>query len=428
MASFEIIGGNKLFGKVKIEKSKNAILPIMAASLMAHGTTTITNVPDFSDIKSMAKIIESLGAKVTFVGSKMIIDASSIKHGNIVLPEANKIRASVFLMGPLLARLKYCKMTKPGGCAIGARPIDIHLNGFKSLGIAITETDGEVVCDAQSFCGGNVFLRMASVGATENLVMCSVLGKSKTILHGAAKEPEVVCLCDFLNKMGANIIGAGTDTITIVGVRSLCALKSYQPISDRIVAGTYLLAVCLAGGKVKICDANPDHNQSLIDFLRGFGCNISCKSDIIYVRSNGLCAGSANICTGPYPEFATDLQSQTMAFLAGSNGKHVITENMFEARFKHAVELNKMGATIVLDGKVATICGKTNCYHGASVTCHDLRGGAALVIAALAAKGKTTISQTEFIERGYDHIEQKLAHLGAKILRKQNEEEKHHRN
>jgi len=424
MSKYIVNGGKKLHGKVVVEKSKNAILPIMAASLLVQGKTTITNVPNFSDITAMAKIIESLGAKITFASGNLTIDATTLSDADITCEEAGKIRASVFLMGPVISRMHRCKISKPGGCAIGARPIDIHLSGFEALGVCVQETQNEVLCVLDCFSGGEITLRMASVGATENLIMCSVLGNKTTILHGVAKEPEIVDLCKFLIGAGANIVGEGTDTITIVGVSKLKP-TTFTPIADRIVAGTYMLAVALCGGRVQICDINAGHNQRLIDLLARFGCKISCKSDRIYMSSSGFLQANCNIVTGPYPEFATDLQSQIMAVLAGADGVCTITENMFESRFKHVAEFNKMGANIVVHKNTATIFGNSQCYHGQNVKCHDLRGGAGLVISALAAKGTTIIDQIDYIGRGYENFEQKLDSLGADIHRIEDEEEKH---
>ncbi|MBQ8468905.1 MAG: UDP-N-acetylglucosamine 1-carboxyvinyltransferase [Clostridia bacterium] len=425
---FEISGGSKLFGSVEVESSKNAILPIMAACVMIKEKVTILNVPEFSDIKNMSEILKKLGAVVEKKENNLEIDCSKIENFRLDENLTKKIRASVFLLGPLISRLGRCEMCAPGGCNIGKRPIDIHLAGFQTLGVNVAESKQTVSCNCQSFKGGEVWLKMPSVGATENLIMCATLQSERTtILHGVAKEPEVVDLCRFLNKCGAKISGEGTDTITIVGVCELHA-ADYLPIGDRIIAGTYMLAVALCGGELEIKNAKIDHNKWLVDFLCGFGCKIWLNGDNIYVSSVECAQKCANIKTEPYPNFPTDLQSQTMVLLCNISGTHTIVETMFENRLGHATELAKMGANITVDQNQATIFGKKGCLVGATVQAHDLRGGAALVLAGLAAKGKTIVENVEYIDRGYENFEQKLASIGAKIHRIQNEEEKYCRN
>lgn len=416
MSNLIISGKRKLFGCVNIEGSKNAILPIIAASVLASSSVELKNVPDFSDIKHMLEILKQMGATVEWQQDRVVIDPTSIC--TTILPEVltNKIRASIFLLGPLLAKFGSSTSAMPGGCQIGQRPIDIHLAGFKDLGISVTE-GSQVVCDASGFVGGTTVLRFASVGATENIIMCAVLAHLKTtIIKNCAKEPEIVDLCNFINQMGGKIYGAGTDTIVIVGVKKLYGI-SYVAIPDRIVAGTYMIAAAMCGGKIKVKNVVSGHNKSLIDKLVNLGCQIEQESDNIYLTSSGVLAGSQNIKTDVYPNFATDLQAPYMSMLCMAKGQHEITETLFEDRFKHVSELVKMGADIKICGNRAIIIGKHNCLSGALVESKDLRGGAALVLAGIAANGITKIIKADYIYRGYEKIDEKLSLLGANIYK-----------
>ena len=417
MSKLIITGKRKLFGSVKIESSKNALLPIIAASVLASSPVKLKNVPQFSDITNMLEILKSMGATITENGEEVIIDSSTIYTTHIPEGLTKKLRASIVLLGPLLAKFGVGQASLPGGCNIGARPIDIHIAGFKALGISVVESD-VIKCDSSKFCGGTVELRFASVGATQNLIMCAVLAHLKTTtIKNCAKEPEIVDLCNFINKMGGKIYGAGTSTIVIVGVKKLNGI-SYTAIPDRIVAGTYMIASAMCGGKICLKGSLAEHNKSLITILVNLGCEIETIGANIYVCSSGMLGGSiSKISTGVYPEFATDMQSQTMAMLANASGTYQITENLFEGRFKHVNELNKMGANIVINQNTALIFGKSNCYMGANVCASDLRGGAALVLAGLAASGQTTINEAEYIFRGYENIDKKLTYLGADIHR-----------
>ncbi len=418
MSSYVITGKNKLNGEVTIETSKNATLPILAASVMSNGIVTIKNIPNFSDIDNMLKILQEIGVKVNKINNDVTLDARGKLNYTLPKELTSKIRASIFLLGPLLAKLGKASSYMPGGCNIGKRPIDIHLSGFKDLGITVTETSEKIICDASEFTGGKTKLRFASVGATENLIMCACLSYLKTtIIENAAKEPEIIDLCNFINSMGGKIYGAGTDKIVIVGVKQLNGIV-YTPIPDRIIAGTYLIGAAMCGGKVVIKNVNPMHNESLIANLISFGCKIDYDSDNIYLESSGfLKANGKQFITNPYPGFSTDLQAQTMAMLSVTDGNNTITENLFETRFKQADELVKMGACIKTDGNVATIYGKHGCLKSSLVNASDLRGGASLVLAALVAEGTTTVQNIEYIERGYDNFDKKLNSLGADIKR-----------
>lgn len=420
MSKFIIQGKQKLFGTVEIEKSKNAILPIICATVLASSPVCLKDVPEFSDIDNMLDILQYLGAKICRNGTDVVIDATSIKTTKIPEAKAQKLRASVFLLGPLLAKYSCARTIMPGGCKIGARPIDIHLTGFRDLGIAVEEENGSVFCDASSFCGGTTTLRFASVGATENLIMCSVLAHLKTTtIKNCAKEPEIVDLCNFINKMGGKIYGAGTDTIVIVGVRKLNGV-SYSAIPDRIVAGTYMVATAMCGGKICLQNTIAQHNERLISILVNLGCEITKSSDNIYIScSRNLKSDFLQLATEPYPGFATDMQSQTIAMLANTNGRFLVKENLFESRFNNIPELVKMGANIQVQDNLAVVYGKEDCYCGAAVKCLDLRGGVSLVLAGLCATGTTIVDDIHFIDRGYHKIEEKLSLLGANIHREE---------
>ncbi len=423
MESFKITGGKKLSGSLQIESSKNSLLPIIAASLLCCGKVTLLGVPQFADINNMLKIISNLGAKIEFLGDNLVINPTSVNKTSLPKELAGSLRASVLMLGSLLASKGIATTYLPGGCKIGQRPIDLHLSGFKTLGIEHYFLQDKLVCFVKDFTGGRVNLKVPSVGATENIIMSACLAEgTTTIISGAAKEPEIVDLCNFINCMGGNIFGAGTDEICIIGVKTLGGV-TYRAIGDRIIAGTYLIAAAMCGGEVYLKNVNEQQNKIIIDILSNLGCKIIANSDNIYISSSkklALKSNSAcgyNLQTQPYPGFATDMQSQTMAMLATVPGTHYITENMFENRFNHILELNALGANITAHGKVATIVGKPNCYKYGCVKSHDLRGGAAVVLAGLAGKGVTTVTDVEYIDRGYYQMEQKLSSLGAKIER-----------
>ncbi len=414
---YEIVGGNEINGEVEVETSKNALLPIMAASVLASDKVIINNVPNFSDVIVMCDILKDLGASVVLKNKKLIIDPITINKTEISEELSQKLRASIFLMGPILSKFKKVTAYMPGGCKIGKRPIDIHLQGFEELGIKTHIENNKILCDAQCFCGGKIYLRKPSVGATENLIMCSVLFKNRiTTIENCAKEPEIVDLCNFLTKLGAKIYGAGTEKIVVVGVEKLGG-TTYTPIGDRIIAGTYMIAVAMCKGKLTIKNANIDYNKSLISILSNLGCIIEGDSDNIYITMDNSCSGNINISTGPYPGFPTDLQSQMVSLLCVTNGVHTVEENLFENRFNQIPWLVKMGANIKVINNVAIICGKEKCLNSSIVEAQDLRGGAALVLAALAAKGKSKILNTEYIDRGYENLDIKLSNIGADIQR-----------
>lgn len=417
MSKIIIDGGHKLFGRVNIDCAKNALLPIICASILASSPVILKKVPHYTDVDNLLAILQEMGATIQRNDDNIQIDSSTMFSTKIPAKYAQKFRASVVLLGALLSKFGSGSTCMPGGCQIGARPIDIHLDGFKKLGVKVEQTD-EIFCDAQDFAGGTVILRFPSVGATQNLILCAVLMHLKTtIIKNCAKEPEIVDLCNFINKMGGKIYGAGTDTIVVVGVKYLKGIE-YCAIPDRIESGTYLIASAMCGGKIQISNANVEHNRIIITFLANLGCEINWDSDNIYISSSGKLGGNLKkIETGVYPNFPTDMQSQTLAMLSVSNGTYFITENLFESRFAVAKQLCKMGANICVKDNTATIFGKQNCLVGTNVEASDLRGGASLVLAGLVANGQTTIDKAEYIYRGYENIDKKLAGLGAKIYK-----------
>lgn len=415
MEKFFIVGGNKLHGKLKIKGAKNSILPIMAGSILCQDKVVLENIPSLSDIDSTCDILSSIGCKVEKMGDKIIIDSTNINNFSISHELTNKLRASIFLLGPLISLGKRIAMSYPGGCNIGNRPIDIHLSGLKAFGVFVEEKHGYIYCDTQNKHAGEFTLRFPSVGATENLMMSAVFTSGKTIINNCAKEPEIVDLENFLNQMGAKISGAGTYQIIVEGVEKLHG-TTYSPIGDRIVAGTYILSTIITGGDVELSNINPNFLEPLLDNLKSIGCKIETKGDKIRVKSKGRPKSIPYIETNPYPNFPTDLQAQMMSLQCISNGASVMVENMFETRFKHVPELIKMGANITLKGNIAIIRGVENLF-GAEVCATDLRAGAGLIMAGLCASGYTRISNISHIDRGYDHIEKDLQKLGADIKR-----------
>ena len=412
---FVIYGGNKLSGKLKIKGAKNAILPILSASILCGDVVEINNVPKLVDIDNMLKILRSLGCKAVQKRSKIIVDSSTLNSYILKKEYTEKLRASIFMLGSILATQKKAQICHPGGCNIGNRPIDIHLVGLESLGVKITEKDDYIYCDGSNMKAGQFYLRFPSVGATENLMISAVLLDGETVIQNCAKEPEIVDLQNFLNSMGANVSGAGTSVIKICGVKKLHGTK-YNPIGDRIVAGTYLIATLMTGGDVELSNINPEHLESLIKIFASNDCKIICKNDTIKVQSFGKIKSIPKIETNPYPLFPTDLQPQMMVLQAISDGKCELTENLFETRFKHIPYLKKMRADIEVYQNTAVINGVKNLY-GTAVEATDLRAGACLVLAGLVAKGKTTVSNIYHIDRGYDKIEKDLKKLGANIQR-----------
>ena len=415
MESYVINGGNRLSGKVKVESAKNSVLPIIAASILTDEEVVIKNCPKILDVENMVKILVSLGARCDFSCGDLIIDAKNIDKFTIPCVLTKELRSSVFLLGALLSRLKIAKISYPGGCDIGKRPIDIHVTALKSLGVEIIEDETEIFCRYTSNNGGKVELKFPSVGATENIVLASVFCSGKTEIHNCAKEPEIVDLMCFLNSMGAKIYGAGTSTILIEGVEKLHG-TTFKPIPDRIEAGTFLVAAAITGGEVELCNCKIKNIYSLVHKLCNNTCKLRVKGDIIYLQS-GSSRKSFSLTTSPYPGFPTDLQPQMTALATVSEGESRIVENLFDMRFKFADELVKMGADIKLKDNVAFVKG-VKTLKGTDITAHDLRGGAALVLAGLQAEGQTTLYGVRHVERGYYNFDGKLRSLGAQIIRR----------
>ena len=415
MENFLIHGNKKLYGQIKVDSAKNSLLPLMAASIMCKNKVTIKNITYYEDVLNMIEILKHLGVTLCKKENNLIIDSSTINKYDIPLELSNKLRASIFFLGPLLSLFKKARVAYPGGCQIGARPIDIHINGFSKMGAKIIDRHGIITANGESMKSNNLCLPFPSVGATENLIMASVFLKGSTTIVGAAKEPEIIDLCKFLNIMGAKISGMGSDTIHIHGVNELKG-GDFEPIPDRIATGTYILAPIICGGEVEILNTKRKHIQPLIDLVKNNGCKIVASGDKIVVKGTGRPNGLGKIETMPYPFFPTDL-SQPMSVLAAlSNGNTMVVENLFENRFKHVPELIKMGAKITIKDRTAFIEGVEHLY-GANVIAPDLRGGAALVLAGLVAKGYTTISNIDLIDRGYYKLEEKLSGIGADIKR-----------
>lgn len=413
-----IEGGQPLSGTIRIHGAKNAALPILAASLLAEGKVTIRNVPKLLDIEVMLDILRDLGCKARHQGEVVTVETAVATSSHIPETLMRKMRSSVFLMGPLLARFGEVQLYQPGGCAIGERKIDLHLRGLAALGARIEEKGSRIICSSRRLKGAEISLDFPSVGATENIMMAAVLAEGKTTIIGAAREPEIQDLQLFLNRMGAQVQGAGTDTLTIVGVNSLIGCE-FEVIPDRIVTGTVMVATAATRGEVTLENTQPGHLTSLIHVLRRAGVQIEAGNDIMKVSASKRPLAVDRIVTSPYPAFPTDLQAQVMTLLAISDGVSVMKETIFEGRFKHVEELCRMGADIRVDLNNAFIRGVPQLY-GANVEATDLRAGAALVIAGLAAQGRTVVEHVHHIDRGYDRIEDMFRQIGGNITREVN--------
>ncbi len=414
-------GGRPLFGEVEVSGAKNAALPLIAATLLASGQHTLHNVPDLRDTRTILKLLENLGITWERQGSTLIVDSSNLTYSEASYELVKTMRASVLVLGPLLARLGRAKVSLPGGCAIGARPINFHIRGFEQLGVTCRLEHGYVDAQIDGRLQGNVvYFDIPSVTGTENLLMAATLAKGTTILKNAAREPEIGNLVDMLTSMGADIEGKDSDRLTIHGVERLYAAES-NIIPDRIEAGTYLIAVAATGGEARIKSCCPSHLPSLLEKLRAIGLDILEEGTSIVIRSEGGISErktlkSVDIQTMPYPGYPTDLQAQIMALMALSSGVSVINETIFENRFMHVAELQRMGADISIDGYTAVVKGKgLDGLFGAPVMATDLRASSSLVIAGLAASGRTEISRIYHLERGYENLVVKLSGLGAKV-------------
>jgi len=415
METLYIKGGRGLKGSLEIVTAKNALLPILACSIISDKQVTINKVANFTDVNYMIKILESLGCKIWLFGDSVTIDASVADKFIIKDEFTKKVRSSIFMLGPLLSRFRRAKVAYPGGCNIGNRPIDLHIKGLRSLNVKIEEKHGYIYCNGSNMRAGEVHLDFPSVGATENLIMASVRLKGITKIHNAAREPEIEDLQNFINAMGGNVSGAGSSTITIIGVDSLNEIN-YTPIKDRIVAGTYLIACAMCGGNIRLEGFKKEHNQALLNKLKNSGIILKFNKDSLEIQAKNRPRCITNIDTQPYPGFPTDLQNIILAMQTISRGTSVIMENLYESRFKICNELMKMGADITLKDRMAIIKGVSKLY-GANVVATDLRGGAGLVLAGLTAEGYTTIEDIYHIDRGYLSIEEDFCKLGAEIKR-----------
>lgn len=423
MDKFLIKGGKKLFGTATVSCAKNAYLPILAGCILSPKPITLLNCPEYVDIVNMTKILENLGAKVKtdgpdgkiHNGNALIVDCSSLYSSSIPQELASSLRSSIFSLGSILGRFKKARVAYPGGCEIGARPIDLHIKGLQALNVKIVDKHGYLTCDGSNMKGAVVNLDFPSVGATENIMLAAATTKGTTKIVNSAKEPEIVDLANFLNSLGAKIYGAGTTTIVVEGVDSLSG-GVYTPIPDRIIAGTYLVAALMAGGEVEIKNFRQEHNLALLEKLKSTGAKIKHTKNSLIVKSDGRPKSIPKIETSPYPGFPTDLQAQTLALQTISKGTGIVVENLFETRFKHVPELVKMGANITVKDRTAVVKGVEKLY-GASVNATDLRGGVALALAGLVADGYTTISNVNLIDRGYFKLENTLSSLGADIQR-----------
>ena len=418
MARYEIYGGNRLDGSVTISGAKNAAVAILPAALLVSGKCRIENVPDISDVWILLRILGGMGAKIEHIeGHTIEIDCSEITDTTPNEDMVKKIRASYYLMGALLGRFGKAHVALPGGCNFAARPIDQHIKGFLALGADVDETDEyvDLTPGKNGLNGNRITLDMASVGATANLMIAAVLLPGQTVIENAAKEPHIVDLANFLNTMGARIYGAGTDTVKIKGVSSLQG-GTYTIIPDQIEAGTYMAAVTAVGGNVLVQNVIPKHMECITSKLQEMGARVITYDDSIRVIRTGKLR-RATVKTRPYPGFPTDMQAQVCVCMALANGVSKLTESVYETRFfGYCTELESMGAKIKVSGKTATVTGVEG-LQGAVVCAHDLRAGAALVIAGLAAEGTTYVEHIHFIERGYEHLIRKLTELGADICR-----------
>jgi len=413
MDSFVVRGAKPLKGRIRVNGSKNAGLPILIATLLTDQTCVVDNVPDLRDIRTTYRLLEVLGKKVTVKGKRVVIEHGQKLKLRAPYDIVKQMRASVLVAGPLLARFGKVWAPIPGGCSIGLRPIDLHIKGFAAMGAGSTTRKGDVILEGR-LKAKRIKLSFPSVGATENLMMAAAATPGTTVIENAAREPEIEDLADLLSKMGARVTGAGSKKVTVVGAKVLNGVK-HRVIADRIETGTLMLAVATAEGDVTLVGAIPSHLTSLIDHMRRAGCKITEESDGIRVRMKGR-PKPVNVATKPHPGFPTDVQAPWMSFMSRCKGRARVHEAIFERRFMHAAELNRLGAEIAVDGDRASIRGVAE-LEGTSIMSSDIRAGAALVVAALAANGTTTVQRVYHIDRGHEELEKVLRRVGARIRR-----------
>lgn len=415
MEKLIIKGGRPLHGHVRVSSAKNAVLPIIVATLLPDSPSTIIDAPHLEDVKTICSVIESLGGNILLRDNAMIFDTTTVDKTEASYELMSRMRASFLIMGPLLAKKRHAKIALPGGCMIGSRPIDLHLKAFEAMGAKVTVGNGYVEASVpEGLKGATIYLDFPSVGATENILMAAAVADGKTVIENAAEEPEIVDLVTFLNSMGANIKGAGTNVIRVEGVKHLYG-ASHTVIPDRIEAGTFIIAAAMAGGDVVVDNVLSEHLKPLLAKLGEAGVKVIKDIDSVRVISDGH-IHSTDIKTLPYPGFPTDLQAQFMAMMTIGDGTSTVTETVFENRFMHVGELRRMGANIEVEGRKAIVHG-VPFLQGAFVRATDLRAGAALVLAGLAVHGVTEVGDLRHIDRGYDHLVEKLRGLGADIIR-----------
>lgn len=418
MSSLEIKGGSRIEGEIEVQGAKNAVLPILAATVINGGKNVIHNCPDLSDVKITIEVLKNLGCRVEKQGRDLIVDSENISGYTIPDELMRQMRSSIIFLGAIISRFKKAVVSMPGGCEIGNRPIDLHLKALKQMGIEITESHGYINCVSKKSHGANIHLDFPSVGATENIMLAACTQDGITTITNAAREPEIVDLQAFLNRMGAKITGSGSDVVTIEGVKRLYAVE-HTIIPDRIAAATYLSCAAVTGGNVILRRVNSRHMDAMTSVLKEMGCKIYDEKSRLILSAPLKLKSVKRVVTMPYPGFPTDIQSPFMALSTIADGTSVFVENIFENRFQHVEELVRMGADIKVDGRIAVVQGVKK-LGGARVVAKELRGGAALVVAALSAEGTTTIENIGYIDRGYENIEKYLTILGANIKREEN--------
>ncbi len=417
MGELFVEGGERLYGELTIQGSKNSVLPILAATLLCADTCRIENCPRLRDVEASVAILRHLGCCTHWEGGALVVDTARMDRSTVPDALMREMRSSVIFLGAILARCREAVICYPGGCELGPRPIDLHLSALRALGAEIAETGGELRCGGSALRGADIYLPMPSVGATENAILCACGAEGITTVYNAAREPEIVDLQNFINAMGGNVRGAGGSIITVEGGRTLRG-GSYRIIADRIVGATYLCAAACCGGEVRLCGVDPRPLSTVAGALSEAGCTVKSGEDDIVIESGGVLRAIRPVRTAPYPGFPTDAQPVLMAALLKSAGSTVFVENIFENRYRHVDELARMGAEVRVAGRVAVVTGKAR-LHGARVKCTDLRAGAALVLAGLQADGLTRVSRIDHIDRGYESIERDLGALGARIRREE---------
>lgn len=417
LAELFIEGTNKLKGEVNIQGAKNSVLPILAATVLCENECTIHNCPDLTDVNASIEILKYLGASVVRDGHTLYVNAREIYKDEIPDVLMREMRSSIVFLGAMISKLKKAKLSFPGGCELGPRPIDMHLKALRQIGVSVKDDGGIIECEMTGNpCGSHIALSFPSVGATENILLASVLCSGITVINNAAREPEIVDLADFLNKCGAKISGAGEGTITVEGVGHLSGCE-HTVIPDRVSAATFMAAAAVTGGDILLSDVQAEHLSSVVSIFEEAGCQISINNNEMRLIAPEILSSLQEVRTMPYPGFPTDVQAIVMAMSTLADGTSVFIENIFECRYKHVSELIRFGANIKVEGRVAVVEGVQS-LSGATVKAEDLRGAASLVVAALAAYGESTVMGIKHLDRGYEHIENQLSKLGAKIVRK----------